>query len=184
MQQKEMTVSELSELYNQSNEDDRHIFAEQRSNIMLAMGDHYNRNSSRLWGRVRDNRQATDEQQRIRITKNHIHRITRIYINNIVTQAPGVAIVAHRENELQDQKAAELHSAVWEDIKNRHRISEKIQKWADDFITVGEVWVKVYWDSNAGEFIGYEQETTEDGSLAVDPDGQPLPSKRPIFAGD
>jgi hypothetical protein len=184
MRQEDSQLTKLLQQYNQSNEVDRHIFAEMRSNIMLAMGDHYNRRYSRIWGRIRDSRQFNDEQQRMRITKNHIHRISRIYINNIVNQAPGVAIQPQREEELQDVKAAELNGAVWEDIKHRHRIREKIREWACDFIDIGEVWTKVFWDPNAGRFLGYEQEIDENGEGKFDVDGEPLPSKRPVFTGD
>jgi len=182
MRQEDSQVAKLSQIYNESNEVDRHIFAEMRSNIMLVMGDHYNRRYSRTWGRVRES--AQDDQQKMRITKNHLHRISRIYINNIVNQAPGVAIQPQRKEELQDVKSAELNGAVWEDIKHRHRIREKIREWANDFITIGEVWVKIYWDPNAGKFVGYEQEVGDDGECLYDEDGQPMPSKRPVFTGD
>lgn len=174
---------ELSKLYYSAEEVDRFIFAEQRSNVLLAIGDHYNRRFSRFFGRLRDNRQITED-QRLRIVKNHIYRVTRIYINNIVTMSPGVAIMPQRENELQDQKTAELNNSVWQDIKDRHNFSEKVRQWADDFIVIGEVWVKVFWDPHKGKFLGYEQEKDDDGKYMYGADKEPLPSKRPVFRGD
>lgn len=177
--------SDLSHLYHQANEVDRYIHAEQRSNILLAFGEHYNRRFSRFWGRLRDNQQINDaNDQRLRITKNHIYRATRTIINSILSQAPDVTVLPKNERELQDQKAAEMHKAVWEDTKYKHKFWDKVRRWAEDFVVIGEVAVKVQWDPNKGELLGYEAEVDENGSQVYDPAGNPVPSNRPIFSGD
>jgi len=145
-------IGELNEIYHKANEADNYIFAEQRSNVLLANGDHYHRKYSRYWGHIRDTRQLSND-QRIRLTKNHIHHLIKTYINNVATLAPGVTMRAKNEKELQDQKAAELHKSVWEDIKERLNLKRRNLQFIDDFFTVGEVAAKIYWDPFAGKIF-------------------------------
>lgn len=177
--------SDLNEIYNHANEVDRYIFAEQRSNVLLYAGDHYNRRFSRFWGRLRDNQQINDSNdQRLRITKNHIYRISRTIVNNILSQAPGVVVMPKNEREIQDQKAAELHNSVWQDIKYKHKFKDKIRKFAEDFVVIGECALKISWDPSKGDLIGYEQELDEMQNPVFDPAGEPVASERPVFTGD
>jgi len=177
--------SDLNQLYNSASEVDRYVHSEQRSNVLLAFGEHYNRRFSRFWGRLRDNQQVVDSSnQRLRITKNHIYRATRTIINSILSQAPDVTVLPNNERETQDQKAAELHKAVWEDVKYKHKFWDKVRRWVEDFVIIGEVAVKVMWDPNKGDLLGYEAEVNENGEQAFDPEGNPIPSDRPIFSGD
>ena len=177
--------SDLNQLYNHANEVDRYIHAEQRSNVLLAFGDHYNRRFSRFWGRLRDNQQINDaNDQRLRITKNHIYRATRTIINAILSMAPDVTVLPKNEREVQDQKSAELNKAVWEDVKYKHKFWDKVRRWCEDFVVIGEVAVKVTWDPNKGNLIGYEAEVDENGAQVFDPANNPIPSNRPVFSGD
>jgi len=177
--------SDLNQLYNQAVEVDRYIHSEQRSNVLLAFGDHYNRRFSRFWGRLRDNQQVSDSgDQRLRITKNHLYRATRTIINSILSMAPDVTILPKNEREMQDQKVAELHKSVWEDIKYQHKFYDKVRRWCEDFVIVGEVAVKVTWDPSKGDLLGYEAKLDEEGAQVMDPSGQPIPSDRPVFSGD
>jgi len=172
-------------MYTKANEVDRYVHSEQRSNVLLAFGDHYNRRYSRFWGRLRDNQQLNDSsEQSLRITKNHIYRVTRTIINSILSQAPDVTVLPNNERELQDQKAAELHKAVWENVKYTHKFWDKVRRWCEDFVIIGEVAVKVMWDPNKGDLVGYEAEVDDDGAQVFDPNGQPIPSDRPVFSGD
>jgi len=179
-----MKIEELNSLYKQSESVDSNIFAEQRSNVLLASSEHYNRKNSRYWSRIRDNRDMS-ESQKIRITKNHIQKICKTYINNIVVYSPGVKALPKTDSELQDVKAAELHNSVLQDLFSRHQIRDKIRQWAKDFVEVGETCVKVFFDPMKGEFLGYEQAVDETGSPQIDETGNPVEDKKkPIFTGD
>lgn len=178
------TINELNEVYREADECDKDLRAEQRTNIQLVAGDHYNRQGSRYWNRIREAKQIAPE-QRIRLTKNHIAKITKIYRNAIQTHSPGVTIIPKNETELQDQKAAELHSLVWEDIKDRHNINKKIRTWVKDFIEIGEVICKVFWDPNAGVQVGWQAAVDELGEPVVDPmTGEYTQSETPVMSGD
>jgi len=181
---KKLDHNELMKLYKDGEQADNHLYAEQRSNLLLVAGSHYARKGSRFWNRVRDDNRLSEE-QKIRLTINHIQRICKIYENNIISYAPSVAPVPKNENELQDQKAAELNHAVWKDVKARHRWNDKVREIVQDFNRIGEVFHKIYWDENKGKIVDYAQAVDEMGMPVMDPMGQPQkdPSK-PIFSGD
>src|SRR6476661_5323525 len=124
----ELTVADLSQMYTDSDECDKRNFSEMRTNLQLVAGDHYVREGSRFWNRVRDNRQLSNE-QRLKLTKNHIQRVTKIYRNSIESFAPGVQITPANEKELRCQKAAELHQSYWEYIKACNDVPELISLW-------------------------------------------------------
>lgn len=178
-----MKHEELETLYQQSESVDSQTFAEYRSNVLLASGDHFNRRNSKFWSRLRDNKDLSD-QQRIRLTKNHIQKICKTYENDLLSLSPGVKVMPKSDSELSDVKAAELHNAVLADIKVRHNIQDKIRQWVKDFVEVGELCVYTFWDPMKGQFLGYEQETDEMGQPKVDEAGQPVQGKKPIFTGD
>ncbi len=174
-----MEIGDLEKLYNEANQVDSQIFSEQKSNLLLVSGDHYSKGKRKeINQRIRDNRSLTEE-QRLRITKNHIQKITDTYINNILTHAPGVTVVPDLDNELTDQKAAELHLAIWQDAKQRHKIKSKVRDWCKDFVEIGEVAVKITWDASKGDLLGFEQPVLEEGQ---EPDPEMKPT--PIFSGD
>lgn len=181
---KRLKHQDLVSLYREGEQADSQIYSEQRSNLMLVAGNHYSKKNSRHWARIRDSREISQE-QKIRLTKNHIQRICKLYENNILSFAPDVAVLAKNESELQDQKAAELNNSVWQDIKSRHNFKDRIRELVQDYVRIGEACVKVYWDEMKGEFKGYEQEVDELGQPAMDEAGNPVPNKsKPIFSGD
>lgn len=181
---KKLDHAELVRLYKEGENADNHLYAEQRSNLLLVAGSHYARKGSRFWNRVRDDQRLTEE-QKIRLTINHIQRICKIYENNILSYAPGVAPLPKNENELQDQKAAQLNHAVWKDIKNRHRWNDRVREIVQDFVRIGEVAHKIYWDETKGKQVGFEQAVDEMGMPVLDEMGQPVLDKsKPIFTGD
>lgn len=184
MKAKKKTISDLNGIYEKANQVDSQLFSEQRSNILLVAGDHYTKKNSLFWSRVRDNVQLSEE-QRLRLTKNHTHKIANTYINNIFSLAPGVTCMPKNEKELQDQKSAELNNAVWEDWKQQNNYREQVRKDVEDFVKVGEVCSKIYWDPNAGEFIGYEQKIDPNtGMPAMDEMGRPVEDEdKPRFKG-
>lgn len=175
-------IEDLEKLYREAEEVDQEVFAEQRTNIMLVSGEHYSKKNSKFWNRIRDTKELNTE-QKLRLTKNHIQKISKIYINNIVMYAPDVKVTPRNETELQDQKNAELNQSVWADAKNKHKLRKKINTWAKDFFDMGEVAVKIFFDPNAGEFVGWEQEVDEMGQPAFDETGEPVKGK-PKFSGD
>ena len=180
-----LTISDLNSIYDRSNEIDSSLFSEQRSNCLLAAGEHYSKKDSTFWSKVRDSVQVSDE-TRLRLTKNHAHRITNIYINNIFALCPGVSVLPKNEKELQDQKTAELNEAVWKDWKQQINYSEEVRKDIEDFVKIGEVAAKLFFDPMAGEFLGYEPLPPDPytGQVPLDEQGQPAVDKsKPMFRG-
>lgn len=178
-----LKIEDLNQLYNESDEADRELFAEQRSNILLVSGDHYQKRNSRFWSRIRDSRELND-QQKLRLTKNHTQRISKAYVANILGAAPGVTILPRNEKDLADQKSAEINHAVWQDAKNKYKLTAQIRNWCSDYVNIGEVGVKLFYDPSIGEFKGYNQALDEFGQPAVDEMGQMVPDKEsPSFAG-
>lgn len=191
-------IRKLNELYNESEECDRDLFAEQRSNVLLNAGYHYRQAAKNILGRFKDVQAPQD--QKLRLTKNHVAKVMRHYKNTLVSYAPWVRVLPSVENDPQSQKTAEMHDAVVQQAKDRYHLTKKIARWADDFTVIGEVATKVYFDPNKGEIIGYEQAKDEEGNpLFVGMDGEPTPfpidpltgvqfepmkGEKPIFKGD
>ena len=164
-------IADLNMLYVDGDSCDQQVFAEQRSNLLLVAGEHYNRRQSLFYRRIRDTRDMNNE-QKLRLTKNHIQRICKIYANNIVSDAPDVGFEPKDEQSIQDQKAAELHHAVWRDGYQKYQLDHKIDVWVDNFIQIGEVITKIFWDPNLGDVVAFEQKLGPDGSpLFTDMDG-------------
>lgn len=180
---KEYSVDELNRLYKEAEQCDKDLFSEQRTNILLSAGEHYSKSKSTWWNRIRDSKELSNE-QKLRLTKNHIYKVVRGYVNNIVSQSPGVIPTPNNPKEIQDQKSAELNKSVWQYAKQKHRLNIEIQKWAKDFIEIGEVAVKIYWDPNQGRFLGMQQAVDEQGQPQVDEQGQMVASETGVFSGD
>lgn len=156
-------IAALNGYYRDAESADADVFAEQRSNLLLVAGEHYNRRQNLFYRRIRDQRDLNQE-QKLRLTKNHIQRICKLYANNIISMAPGVGFEPKDDQSMQDKKAADLHHAVWRDACEQYGVqSDLIDQWCDDFIQVGEVAVKIFWDPNQGEVKAYEQKVTEEG---------------------
>ena len=170
------TQRDLDLMYETAEMADKAIFSEMRSNVLLAAGDHYSKENYSRYNNIRDSRlNQTDTYEKLRITKNHIHRVVRTYVNSLLEKSPGVKILPKHEAEMQDRKSAELNDAVWQDLVHRKKLDEAIHKWIEHFVTVGEVCVKVFWDPMKGDFLGYKGEVeVEDGE----------PPKVPTFSGD
>jgi hypothetical protein len=183
MGSKQLKVGDLNKLFSEGESADREVFAEMRSNILLVAGEHHSKRSPRWSERIRDTR-SISETQKLRLTKNHVHKISRHYKNNILEFAPGVAVEPKDTTNMQDEKDAKLNHAVWEDAVDRYKLSEKIPRWGGEFIDIGEVAVKVFFDPNKGDFKGYQQLVDEEGNPQFDEMGQPLPDEEsPQFEG-
>lgn len=157
----ELKVADLDSLYTDGEDCDKRTFAEQRTNLQLVSGEHYVREGSKFWNRIRDNKALTNE-QRIKLTKNHIQRVTKIYRNQIEQSAPGIQCVAANERELSDQKAAELNQAYYEYMRECEDLDTKKATWIKNFIEIGEVCVKVFWDPDQGKVNAYEAKMQPD----------------------
>lgn len=166
-------LQQLNRLFDDSTEADKRLNAEQRTNIALYMGNHFMKTKEQL-SRVLDESNA-DQKSKIRITKNHIYKIIEHIVNAILSSASDVKIMPQNENELQDQKAAELHAAIWEKYKKDSKFKDKIRKLAYDFAIPGEMVVKIFWNPNKGAVVGSEPIMDENGAVK---------GERPIFAGD
>lgn len=178
------SLDKLNQLYKESEEVDKDIFSEQRSNILLVSGDHFTKGKSRFFDRLKDSKEVT-ESQKLRVTRNHTQKIVKTYINNILSQAPGVKCIPANEKELQDQKTAELNDSVRYHLQKKHKIDRLVGSLASDFVDIGECAVKIFWDENKGEFLGYHQDVDpETGEPIFDEMGQPVPGKRAAFSGD
>lgn len=179
------TIDELNQLYFQAENADRAVFAEQRSSILLIAGDHYNNKNSRQWSRIRDSKELSND-TKLRLTKNHMQKITKAYLNNLVASSPNVKIIPRDEKSAQDRKCAELNQSVWEYSRDKIKFPMKVQALAKDYVDCGETAVKIFWDPNAGDFVGYEQAIdplTEEPQ--TDPEtGELMPDEsKPVFSG-
>lgn len=177
-----MAISELMSLYDDADSHHQALFAEQRSNLLLVAGNHYNKKDSRFYQRIRE-MENISKSQRLRLVKNHVQRITKGYRNNILMFSPGVKVGPKNEHELSDQKVAELHNSVWADLKERHKLNALRTHLVQDFVNIGELICKVFYDENAGRQVGEEPIVDEDGNVVVDEEtGEPY--MRPKFSGD
>src|SRR5271163_251684 len=109
----------LTALYVDGDSVDQEVFAEMRSNLLLVGGEHYNRRQSSFYRRIRDSRELSQE-QKLRLTKNHIQKICKTYVNQILSAAPGVGFEAKEESSLQNQKCTELNHSAWQDAVERY----------------------------------------------------------------
>lgn len=180
---KKLKIENLNKIFQDAETCDSELFADQRSNILLASGDHYSKKSNKYWANIRDARDLNQE-QKIRLTKNHIQKINKIYKNSIISNAPGVTVLPKDDKELQSQKAAQLNQAVWVDLKDRKNFRSRVRDWVDDYIDIGEVAVKIFWNPMAGKFLGWKPSIKPDGTPEMDENGDYVPSETPVFQGD
>lgn len=192
---KKHEIDDLNKLYTDGETADNTALAEMRGNVQMQAGEHYKKIQSKMIERLRESK--TNESVKLRLTSNHIQVITKTYINGIISQAPGVKILPFNETELQDKKDAELSQSVWSDAEIKLEIEDKIQRWAESFVVIGEMASKIYWNPNMGKIIGYQQEVSESGQPVfespmgdtlepMDPMGnphKPKASKIPVYQG-
>ena len=123
-------IDKLNQLYRDAEEVDKSVFTKMRSNVLLSAGEHYTVDRDRYNSRFRTTGKKTNS-PKLRLTKNHIYKIVKSYHNSIMGKAPGVRPLPKNSLEMQDKKAAELNEAVWQDLKDRHKLNDKqpIHKW-------------------------------------------------------
>lgn len=178
-------IDELNKLHDDSKSLDREAISEFRSNILLISGEHYSKRLNDLWQRNRVNGITNDPYQ-LRITKNWLHRAHRIYVNAIISQSPGVTISPRNQNELQDQKSAELNLSVWQYAKDKYQLNSLFRDLCGDFCGIGEAGVKIFFDPNRGKLKGYEPQIDPmTDQPMIDEMGVPVPDKsKPVFTGE
>lgn len=177
------TIEKLNRLYQDSERADKEVYAEMRSNMLLVAGDHYTKKHNKTFVRLRQVNRLNDT-QKLKLTKNHIHKISRYYVNAIIAGAPDVGITPNDEKNMQDRKAAELNSKVWEWSKRKNKIRQDVKKWAKSYFDVGEVAVKVIYHPEKGDFLGFEQMLDENDQPVFDAEGQPVANEEePRFSG-
>lgn len=181
---KKHDAAALQTLYTDGDTVDKEIFAEMRSNLLLVGSEHYNKRQNSFYRRIRDSRELSQE-QKLRLTKNHIQKICKTYVNQVLSAAPGVGFEPKDESSMQNQKCAELHHSVWQDAVETYNISELTDDWCDEFVEVGEVHVKIFFDPSSGTIKGYNQDVDENGDPSVDPLGEPIPDMAsPVYHGE
>ncbi len=180
----QLTIDKINSWYDEAERIDREMFAEMRSNVLLIAGDHYQKKGSN--GVSQRSSTPDSDYQKLRLTKNYVHKVIRHYVAQILSQSPTTTIVPQNDLELQDQKDADLNLAVWRDAKYRYRIREKTRRWCRSFVGVGEVAVKITFDPNRGSFKGHEPMVDVAGNPVVDPmTGQQLVDEtKPVFTGE
>lgn len=182
---KKPEIADLNGYYFDGDSVDQDVFAEMRSNILIVGGEQYNRRQSRFYRRIRDSRELSQE-QKLRLTKNHVQKICKIYANNILAPNPGVGFRPKDEKSPHDQKVAELHHSVWRDAMERYHLEDKMDDWCDSFVETGEVAVKLFYDPNIGPVKGYEPQTDpETGNPFLNELGEMVPDEnKPMVEGE
>lgn len=182
---KKPDISTLNGYYTDADSVDQGVYAEMRSNLLMASGDHYTKRTSAFYRRIRDNKELSNE-QRLRLTKNHIQKICKLYANNILSTNPGVGFSPKDENSLHDQKVAEMHHSVWRDAVERYQLMDKMDDWCDSFVQIGEVHVKLFYDPTGGDLKGYEAQTDpESGNPMMNDIQEPIADEsKPVFNGE
>lgn len=181
-------IGELNSLYFDGDACDQQIFAEMRSNLLLVAGEHYQRRQSSFYKRIRDSRELGSE-QKMRLTKNHIQKITKSYANNIMSMNPGVGFDPKIDGDLHQQKICDLNHSLWRDAYSKYNLDDLMDDWCDEFVQTGECIVKIFYDPTQGEMAGYEPSTYPDdheqaGQPMLDEVGQPIPDMdSPKFTG-
>lgn len=180
---KKHDISALNLLYVDGDSIDTEVFAEMRSNILLISGEHYNRRQSNFYKRIRDSRELSQE-QKIRLTKNHIQNIVKIYVNNIISHRPGIGFSPRREDDLHDQKMTELNDKLWRDAFQKYDIDDKQDDWCDNFVGIGETAVKIFYDPDDGDITGYHPLLDDNDTPILNQFQQMIPDEdRPKFSG-
>jgi hypothetical protein len=181
-----LKLEDLARMYLEGYECDKRMFSEMRTNLQLLAGQHYLREGSRYWNRIRSTRKLSYE-QKLKLTKNHIQKITKVYRDNIETYAPGVAFEAANPKELSDQKSAQMVDSYWSYVDEQSGFNEFVHTTIKNFVEIGECCCKVFWSMDGGQIVGYEaeMEEDEDGNQTPKKDENDLliPSDTPVYGG-
>ncbi len=178
-------LAKLNSYYTDGDSVDQDVFAEMRSNLLLVSGEHYNYKKAQFYRRLRDNRELSQE-QKLRLTKNHIQKICKLYANNIISMNPNVGFMPKDEKSMHDMKVSTMHASVWADAMERYYLQDKFDDWVDSFVQIGEVAVKIFYDPMLGEVKGYEAQTDpETGNPFLNELQEPIADEtKPVVSGE
>jgi hypothetical protein len=168
-------LSQLDEIYKEGELADKDLFAEQRSNLLLVMGEHYVSKAQMGMNNIRARADIAPD-IKIRLTKNHVQKISKLYVNTIVNEAPGTMFEAANPKELKDKKSAQLREKLWKHAKRTQKFKKKVRAWAEDYVNIGEVAVKVFFDPTKGKLISNEP--------VLDEEGNDTGKTTPVFSGE
>lgn len=177
----DLSLGELNKLADEAERVDKSHFSEQRNNVLLVSGQHYTKRSREEFESRINAASSLSQTQKIRLTMNHIQKATRLIEEYILEQAPSVKCFPQNERETQDVKSAELHNSVLEDIKRQIIVDVETTDDVSDFVTLGEVGCKWFYDPQMGEYLGDFPRIGADGQPEVDEAGQPV--MEPKFSG-
>jgi len=149
--------SKLVKMHQDGKRADDTLFSEQRTNVLLKMGDHYRKKSSQVYNELRS-RGVINKKQKLRLTQNHVHRITNVYENAILEGNPSAIAAPYNEDELHDVKTAEMNNSVLGWVRQTNDWEDAKAKNVGDFITIGEVFGKVRFDYDLGPVVGVDKE--------------------------
>ena len=162
-------IDKLKRMYAAGKRCDNQVFAEQRTNILLRAGDHYNKRANNVLENLRS-KGAANTKNKIRLVKNHIHRITNLFINSILEGSPSTSTVPYNEQELSDVKNSEMSNSVLEWVRHTNNWDRKQEKFVHDFIVIGECWGKIRFDYSKGPVVaqGEDGKPVRSGEFVVD----------------
>lgn len=168
-----LNVTELKRLFDESKTALGEHLSETRTNNNLFQGNHFAKKHSKT---MRGIEQAPiNDDVKIRIVKNHTNTVCKYIINSILSLAPTGTVAPKNPNELQDQKAAEIHKTVLEDWKIQNKAKSHVRKWAHDYVVSGEIFLNIFWDPTKGRKITPPPQYDLNGQMT---------QKAPFFAGD
>lgn len=170
METNKQTLADLNEKLRIAKDADKKIVAEQMSNILLVAGKHYHKIANGIRERLRD--ANLSETQKLRLTKNHIQKITGDIKDILLSQCSSLNPVPRVDAEQASLKAAELTRAVWEWSKDQLSWEDLVDSFVNSFVDVGEVAAKVFFDPSLGDLKGYQQKIDDEGrAIYLDAEG-------------
>lgn len=180
---KEHSIGDLNALYTDGDSCDQAIFSEMRSNLLLVSGDHYQKRQSYFYKRIRDSKELNQE-QKMRLTKNHTQKIANAYSNNILSTDPNVGFEPKNEGDMHQQKVADLNHFLWRDGFSKYSLDDFFDDACDEFVQIGEAIVKIFFDPSTGPIVAYEHKLDVEGQPVFDETGGAVPDEeKPIRKG-
>lgn len=155
-------VGKLNVLYSEAVAADKDLFAEMRTNVKLRNGNHFNKSASRMIDEFRS-KGVISKDDKIRITKNSIHRITNEYINATMTRKPNAVAAPFNDGELEDIKNAEMANSVLAWIRETNNWDTEKGEYVHDQNVIGEAYAVVSFDDQYGKVVHTEATIDENG---------------------
>ena len=183
MTEKAKGLAGLNEEFDKSITTSHRINCEKRTNLNLYLGHHFLKTSDSLNRRLE--KRGVDKTTRVRVTKNHMFRICEYIKNAIISAGADHDVFPENEDEMQDQKSAELHRAILSKWKHQNNYKDICRSFVSDFVIDGEVARKITWNPNKGEVVSKEivfNEETGEQSEKVTKEGDATVER--IFAWD